>query len=566
MPAATAPMAVEEPTAPGDRLPRSGAPGEPSGAAQRRRLALLVALLCGVLLRLLQYGVNRSLWLDEALLVDNFLPRSWAGLLRPLDRGQTAPIGFLAAEKALATLLGGSEYVLRLLPLLAGLATLALIPRVARRYVTRPAFPLAVAIVAVAPYLVYYSSEVKQYALDAFVSTVVLGFAAALARRPHDRRVAIGFAAAGVVALWFSQPAVFMLAGCGTVLGVRALRRGDRRGVRTLAVLAAAWAASFAGSFLISHHEVADPEYMRSFWRDGFFPLPPRTLSDWLWLPRNLAHVFREPVGIIGEDASAVSVIGWGAALLAFAAGAAWMWRHRRLRLALLLAPAGFAIAAAVAHQYPFGGRYLAGGRVLVFLLPSLACVMAEGAAASGRWLRGRGGSLAFALLAAGVLLPSAAYAALSVPHVRAEVKPLLQYAEENRRPGDVLYVYYNGASVWEYYRDRYPWPAGDVVAGRCSRFDPVGYLADVDRLRGRPRVWMLFVGGEGVNGFKERKLMVSYLDLIGRRLDDRVAVGAYLYLYDLRNGVAAPGRLKATLPRYPYDVALDCRGPWEPR
>ena len=35
-------------------------------------------------------------WLDEGLLVSNFLDRSWAGLLEPFHRGQTAPLGFLA--------------------------------------------------------------------------------------------------------------------------------------------------------------------------------------------------------------------------------------------------------------------------------------------------------------------------------------------------------------------------------------------------------------------------------------------------------------------------------------
>ncbi|HEY0036175.1 MAG TPA: hypothetical protein VGB66_05770, partial [Longimicrobium sp.] len=150
---ATAPGAVEEPSAPHDRPSRSPDPDAPDAAearARRLRFAVGFALVLGVLLRLAQYAVNRSLWLDEGLLVSNFLDRSWAGLLEPFHRGQTSPLGFLALEKLAVAALGRSEYALRLFPLLAGLATLALLPRVARRFTTRAAWPLAIALVALA--------------------------------------------------------------------------------------------------------------------------------------------------------------------------------------------------------------------------------------------------------------------------------------------------------------------------------------------------------------------------------------------------------------------------------
>jgi hypothetical protein len=563
---ATASGAVEEAPAPPDRLSRSSMPPAPPAAearAARARLALLVALLAGAALRLLQYAVNRSLWLDEALLAANYLPRPWSGLLQPLHRGQTAPLGFLALEKLAATLLGPSEYALRLLPLLAGLATLALLPAVARWYVGRRALPLAVALVALAPFLVYYSSEAKPYALDALASVVVLGLAARLAHRPGDRGIAAGFAAVGVAAPWLSQPVVFMLAGTGLVLGARALRRGDRRALAVLAALAATWALSFAGSYLVARHEVEDPEYMRAFWRTGFMPLPPRSAADWVWLPRMLARVFREPLGILGHDRTPVATLGAVAAGIAFVLGCVAMWRRRRLALALLLAPAALTLAASAVKAYPFGAELQAAGRVLVFLLPCFALVMAYGAAALPRLLgqgRRRGAYLAGAAL---LLLPSLAYALQSVPHLRNEVKPLLAYAAEQRRPGDVMYVYYNGLPSYEYYAPRYGWGAAETVRGVCSRLRPEGYLEDLSRLRGRARVWVLVVEGAPIGDFDEKVFMVNFLEHVGRRLDDRVTIGAALYLYDLRP--RATGPFSARIPHLPLDPGMDCRGAWGP-
>ena len=75
----------------------------------------------GCLLRLIQYGLNRSLWMDEAYLALNILHRSWAGLFQTLDNHQGAPVIFLLLEKSAVHLLGSSDYALRLLPFLAGL-------------------------------------------------------------------------------------------------------------------------------------------------------------------------------------------------------------------------------------------------------------------------------------------------------------------------------------------------------------------------------------------------------------------------------------------------------------
>ncbi|HEX6750518.1 MAG TPA: glycosyltransferase family 39 protein [Longimicrobium sp.] len=526
----------------------------------------MLALALGVLLRLGQYAVSRALWLDEALLATNFLRRGFLGLAQPLDRGPTAPLGFLWLEKAASLAIGSSEYALRLVPLLAGLATLLLLPRVARRYVSRPALPLAVALVALAPFLVYYSSEVKPYAFDALASVALLGLAASAARRRGDGRTMATFALAGAALVWLSQPAVFVLAGAGLCLGLRALRLRDRRWIAMLAATAAVWIVSFAGAYLVSRRQLIDPEYMRAFWRSGFLPLRPRTVMDWTWIPRMATRVFREPLGILGRDPTPLSVVAAAAAALAFALGCAWMWRHgRRFRLALLVSPMLLAIVASAAEVYPFGSTAQAGGRVLIFLIPSLAFIVAEGVAALPRMLPRAAGRIAFALAALLVLLPAASYAAFSVPQLRGEIKPLLEYANQQRRPGDVMYVYYNGLPSFEYYAGRYGWDAAHTVRGVCARLRPQAYVEDLARLRGLPRVWVLMVDGTPVGEFDEKPLIVGFLEHVGRRLDDQVAVGASLYLYDLRPGPSDPGPFSIAVPPLPRDPAMDCRGAWAP-
>ncbi len=85
-------------------------------------ISVLIIFLLGILLRLRQYFIGRSLWVDEAMLALNIVNRNFAGLLKPLDLDQGAPIGFLLVEKVFNLLLGRNEYSLRLFPLLLGLA------------------------------------------------------------------------------------------------------------------------------------------------------------------------------------------------------------------------------------------------------------------------------------------------------------------------------------------------------------------------------------------------------------------------------------------------------------
>lgn len=543
----------------------------PRGEVQRtdlRRLLLVGLLAAGAALRLLQYLPNRSLWLDESLVVSSILDRSFGGLLQPLDYGQTAPVGFLFLVKIATLVFGTSELALRLVPLLAGLGALLLFVPVARRFLSRNALVLATALFALAPYLIYYASEVKQYSLDTLISLVVLALAIDAGEAPAlDRPRALVLAAAGMLAVWLSQPAVFMLAGAGLVLGVRTLRSRDWPRVRVLVLVGASWVISFALAYAASRRGLADEAYMAAFWRAGFPTLPPSTLAEWLWLPDRLARLFREPLGAMGQDVSRMHIPQMFAGLIAFLGGCVWAVRSRDWRLALLLTPMLLVLAASALHLYPFGADWGTSGRVLIFLIPTLVMVMAEGAERLRLLLGRRAGVVAAAVLVTLMLYPSLVYAGVMVPQVRTEMKPLLEYANAHRQPGDLLYVYYNGRTTFEYYAPRYGWAREQTIFGTCARLEPRRYLADLDQLRGRPRVWVLFVDGFGAEDYPEKQLMLGYLDHMGKQLDDRVSHGASLYLFNLATEPTKPGPWKANPPTFPKSmVEMDCRGPWAPQ
>ncbi len=109
----------------------------------RHPAGLLLGL--GVALRVAQCLAGRELWMDERALSWNILHKSFVGLFGPLEAVQLAPPGFLALEWFAGRLPGDVRWTLRVVPLLAGVASLFLFERLSRRYLAPTAALVALA-------------------------------------------------------------------------------------------------------------------------------------------------------------------------------------------------------------------------------------------------------------------------------------------------------------------------------------------------------------------------------------------------------------------------------------
>jgi 4-amino-4-deoxy-L-arabinose transferase-like glycosyltransferase len=107
----------------------------------------------------------------------NYLDRGYLELLRPLDFRQVAPFVYLWVPKTFVSVLGFSEYSLRLYVFLCSVASLLVFRRLAGRVLQGTARLLAVGTFAVAYPLLRYSAEAKPYGSDFFVSLVLLTLA-----------------------------------------------------------------------------------------------------------------------------------------------------------------------------------------------------------------------------------------------------------------------------------------------------------------------------------------------------------------------------------------------------
>jgi hypothetical protein len=489
-------------------------------------------LAAGIFLRLRQYAANRSLWNDEATLAINLITRSFSGLISPLEGKLVVPFGFLMSERLAVEFFGPSEYALRLLPLLAGILAMVLFYKVMMKFADGAAVPLGLAIFAVSGPLVYFSSEVKQYSFDVLAAVLILLLAFRLAQiRSLSWSQIFLFGSGGALAVWFSHPAVFLLAGAALVLVLDACRR--KQIPLRLVLIFGIWFLSFLTCYFFSQLYLSGKTqaYLNEFWQEGFMPLAP-TFKSVQWYVRTFFHTFDNPGGMAPAKLAA----------LVFCAGAVnFVSKKKTVALGLLLMPIILALAASALRIYPFSDR------LILFIVPSLIVVVAEGAVVIKSFLdhyhRFLGGIFIVLLLAAPVVT-ALSYAVK--PMSREEIRPVIGYLKARMQPDDTVYVYDGALRAFKYYsvRDHF---APSLIKGIRSHEDLQGYIKDLRQLEGKPRAWVLFSHVWNVNT-DEREFLLHYLDTVGTRKDGlevegnrmfgskgRAAVTS-VYLYDLGN------------------------------
>lgn len=488
-----------------------------------QRLSWLL-LAFGVLVRTVQYFYNRSLWADEAVLALNIVNRSYLELFEPLDYDQAAPIGFLLVEKSLVRFFGNTEYALRLFPFLCAIASLFCFYELAKKWLSRQAVPMAIALFASLEYLVYYASEVKQYSTDVAVAVGLYWALFSPLQLKFSVRQILFCGSLGAVAIWFSHPSVFVLASLGTISLIRAIRARSSQAIFSMVGVSSIWCLSFFCFYLTSLSEIGDNSNLVDSWGKGFMP------SLWAidWLFERLVKFFARPLGfpdnVIGDLALACCGIGGYA-----------MWKRHRESLGIVLLPLVFTLVASYLKKYPFRDR------LLLFLAPFFILAIAQGA--SYLWQKTSQTRLRVftAIAIASLLIPSLASSAylLISPQVREEIKPTIAYVKQHQKPGDILYIFQRGEYQFKYYAPQYGYAEGSYIVGvddlddgeKVSPEEWARYQKDFDRLRGHSRVWMLFSHTSGAKEEEER--VVSYLDKMGKKIDSFERPGAFVSLYD---------------------------------
>lgn len=375
----------------------------------------LVAI--GIALLAVQYLWCVSYWQDESALLLNVIHKSPTALafgpLNAVALSQAAPPMFLLSLKCLVSVFGLSPYVTRLIPVLCGVASMALFPAVCRRLVSPSAVSWATALFVLSDNFIFESANVKPYSGDvlAVLLVVYAAFSAGHRAAPEVRLIRAALSAA--VLIWFAYATLFAFAAVSLALLPQILPRHPLRYL----FINLPPAASFLLVWRLAILPQRNPMLVH-FWSDR--------MVDWssplhlpAWLIARLWELFlyteHLPFGALLVFAAAVGL--WNLGLTARP------WVFRVLTLPFLLT-----IIASAAGQYPLGG-----GRVTMFLVPFELMWAGAGIAAMGKW-SWLGSLLIAALLALDLY-------AVAVPRINGDSRAVISFLKSHREPDEPIYV-----------------------------------------------------------------------------------------------------------------------------
>lgn len=491
-----------------------------------------LALAFGVLFRLVQYFSNRSLWLDETLVVLNLQERTYSQLLEALDYNQAAPPLFLWIEKFALENLGNTEYSLRLYPLIGGLLSLIIFYHFTKSYAEGWARPIAIFLFSTLSYIAYYASDVKPYSWDVTLCLLLfMSISAVATLKPSFKRVWVA-GLLGVVSVWLSFPSILMMAGTEATnlikLKLWQLSRADWLTLLSRRLpLYAAWLMSFGCLYVVNISKTLTGTSLESAWASRY----PQSWFDLLWLLDAFGQFFYHPLGFFSPAD--------GIALIVFVVGWVYLYRTHRWRLIYLSSPFAITILASYLQQYPFRNR------LILFITPYALVILAEGifllirrflsrktvspVRRSARFVRVLGFVLALSLLMLplGETLPKIVRPQLNhFDHVR----PAIAYIHTHWQPGDKLYISPAARRLFQYYQSRFDFPAGDVIYGEVKNFgsrnlaegalerlsDNINELK-AGPLKDQPRVWFLLARKPP----EEEAMLIQHLDnTVGKSIE----------------------------------------------
>lgn len=418
--------------------PSRTADAEIAGNSRYAAILAVVLMAYGIVLRLSPYLSNRSFWGDEVAIALNVRLRTFAGLFRHLDFEQTMPIPLLEIVKATVSVLGVSEYAFRLPLFIAGCVTLIVIWFGFRQTFGARVAVISVALATISQPLIYYSSEVKQYGVDALITVVTVWFGLQALRRAEKRswQVLIGW---GVVALCFSQPAIFVLASVSVaaLLHQRFLVSSEWRILCFIAGVM--WLLTFAALYFAFYRDVSHSAYMRAFWGPSF--LHPASGA--------FAHELREAVYIL-LGASHFYFVRAIVVEPLFLVGVYGVWRHfGREAATITTLPFVAVLIAALFKLYPIADRLVLFTAPLGFVIYSVALLTLAS------WLPRAASGLALILLALLLLTPTAIKMTNYAFHFPPREGSRQIIAQMNAMDAtSPVYILFDQYPQWSYYGD----------------------------------------------------------------------------------------------------------------
>jgi hypothetical protein len=425
----------------------------------------------GVLLSVIQFFYNRSLWLDEAFIANNLINRSFLELLHPLDDNQVAPILYLFLQKLMIVVFNYNELSFKILPLIFYIFSALLFYKIIHHYFSNDLVKILVFSIFSTNYvLIYYSSEIKQYIFDVFVTLWLYNLSIKLLEHKNHKFICF----AGIVSIFLSNVSVIVLFTCWLFLFYNYFINKNNS-FKKLILIGFIWTVFFGIYYFAFIHNHPTKAYMLDYWlkAGAFMPYSPFDSLVYIFLGQKIDMIF-------GGLLSNVYWIGFIFSIIAFI----FILIKRKISLLILLfCPIITHLILSAFKLYPFSSQvttYLTliiiiligyGFYILLKLFPKMNHLIVA------------------------LIIPIIFFTRFIIndfPLEKEEIKKAFNIIEQNISKKDKIYVYYASIPAFNFYKNIKIFNlSNQVILGNNCRHNIYKYTDDLKNIN--DPIWMIF-------------------------------------------------------------------------
>lgn len=402
----------------------------------------LVLVLIGIALRLYVYLENRNLIIDEANVTRNIVERSFLGFLKPLNYEQFAPPVFLAITKLSSILFGLSELSLRLYPFVCGVFSVWLYYKLLCKIIPGPGKWYPLALMVFTAFLVRYSTELKQYSPDVFITLLLIWFALkkdVLTMRPA--KFLLFWVIAGSVVVWASMPGMFVLACVWTYYCIILLRSRQYKMIAKMVLMGTVWFAQFLVFYFTILKAQIEGDFLHDSHMQYFLFATPDKIEEWQhnWAVFSALMRLFEGLYPYVHDINTGFLIG----------GVIVLFRHSLEKFVLIVGPVILLCILAAVDQFTLMPR------VALFSLPLIILLIGYGYAQAFN-VRWRVVPVLVSLLAI-YATGCAIMRYQEDPFKYEELTEGMQYVQDKKIPAAAVSIYHSSVPAFIYYTTLHP-------------------------------------------------------------------------------------------------------------
>ncbi|HEU0119247.1 MAG TPA: glycosyltransferase family 39 protein [Bryobacteraceae bacterium] len=335
-------------------------------------LACGIVLLASAIAR--GWFATREIILDEAWVANSVLEPNLSMMFFYPEWLQTTPPLFLLWLRATVQLFGLSHTTLEIPATIAGVGGVVAVYAIGRYILERSWRWSAVALVALSPSAIFYSTACKQYEGELLISALLLLTVVATGKLGFSQRIGL-LLAVGIVAVLMSHGSLFLFPGIALWLLVEPGEEPRRVRILWLCGLAVCLSAVFAAEYLVYIRPNTNAE-LQHYWRGT----PLHSVHDgWVLFNSYLFYILSHYVRMDGPHGWIAMRILRPALVVLYGCGVWALWRggredQMRILRGLLLweAPVFLLMIADVFGVFPFSLR------TSLFLVPGLTLAASE--------------------------------------------------------------------------------------------------------------------------------------------------------------------------------------------